>query len=104
MTDKERAREFRHLEDRLTQLEMDINSLRVKQEKLLSDKSDVLQKWAVNFVATLSEDKKKHLQKVLNAVLDSDTEVEPATEETDQEGYDEDYYNYVWQKSGKSGL
>lgn len=87
-----------NFEDRLTQLEMDINSLRVKQEKLQSDKDEVLQKWAKNFVELLSEEKKMWLFSTLKAEFDIASGSEPDVEETDQEGYDEDYYNYVYQK------
>lgn len=69
MSDIAKQQMLLELEDRLTQLEMDIETLRLKQEKLQSDKSVVLQKWAENFVASLSEEKQYKLYEVLRACL-----------------------------------
>jgi hypothetical protein len=49
---------------------MDIDSLRLKQEKLTSDKNVVLKEWAKIFVATLSEEKKCKLYDALALDLD----------------------------------
>lgn len=97
MSDIAKRQVLLELEDRLTQLEMDVGALRVKQEKLMFDKSVVLQGWAFNFVETMSEDKKKYLYDVLKSDFDSDTE-EPSDTEDYAESVEEDD-GLVWCKS-----
>lgn len=69
-TEMKTIQKLHELEDRLTQLNMDSDSLRLKQEKLTSDKNVVLKEWAEIFVATLSEEKKCKLYDALALDLD----------------------------------